>query len=68
MSDHSTFTGKQLTVASCEVSTLVVVPNPYFPDVTQVGVRGDVKDVEGVAREGSPAVEMTVTAAALASI
>lgn len=68
ISDHNSFIGKQLTEASCKLSTLVVVPNPYFPDVTQAGVRGDMKDVEGVAGEGSPAVEMTVTTAALASI
>lgn len=48
--------------------TLVVMPNSDFPDVAQVGVRGDVEDVEGVARKSSPAVQVAVSAAALASI
>lgn len=59
---------ERLIEACRELGTLVVVPNPDFPDVAQAAVRGDMKDVEGVAREGSPAVEMAVTAAALASI
>lgn len=65
--DHARFTD-QLIEACREFGTLVVVPNPYFPDVAQAGVRGDMKDVEGISRKGSPAVEMAVTAAALASI
>lgn len=48
--------------------TFVVVPNSCFPDAAQAGVRGDVKDVESVAREGASAVEMAVTAAALPAV
>lgn len=48
--------------------TLVVVPNSDFPDVAQVGVGGDVEDVECIARKSSPAVQVAVSAAALASI
>lgn len=44
------------------------MPNPYFPDTAQVGICGNMKDVEGIASESSPAVEMTVSTAALASI
>lgn len=44
------------------------MPNPDFPDVSQAGIRGNVEDVEGVACKGSPVVQVTVTAAALASI
>lgn len=48
--------------------TLVVVPNSDFPDVAQVGVRGDVEDVKCVARKSSPAVQVAVSAAALSTI
>lgn len=50
------------------ISTLVVMPNSYFPDTAQAGIRGNMKDVESVACESSPAVEMAVSAAALTSI
>lgn len=65
--DHVRFPD-QLIRACRELSTLVVVPNPDFPDVAQAGVCGDMKDVEGISREGSPAVKMAVSAAALPSI
>lgn len=52
----------------CSISTLVVMPNPNFPYAAQAGIRGYMKDVEGVARESSLAVEMAVATSALASI
>lgn len=57
-----------LLCACMRISTLVVMPNPYLPDTAQAGIRGNMKDVESIAGESSPAVEMAVSAAALASI
>lgn len=44
------------------------MPNSYFPDTAQAGIRGNMKDVESVACESSSAVEMAVSAAALTSV
>lgn len=44
------------------------MPNSYFPDAAQTGIRGNMKDVESIARESSSAVEMAVSTAALTSI
>lgn len=44
------------------------MPNPYFPYAAQAGIRGDMEDVEGVARESSLAVEMAVATSVLASV
>lgn len=57
-----------LLCAHMWISTLVVMPNSYFPDAAQAGVRGDMKDIEGIAWKSTPAVEMAVTTTALASI
>lgn len=50
------------------ISTLVVMPNSYFPDAAETGVCGNVKDIKSVACEGSFAVKMAVSTAALTSI
>lgn len=44
------------------------MPNAYLPDAAEAGVCGDVEDVESIAREGSFAVKVAVTTAALTSI
>lgn len=50
------------------IRTLVVMPNSHFPDAAEVGVCGDVEDVESIACEGSFGVKVTVPTAALTSI
>lgn len=50
------------------VSTFVIVPNPDFPNIAQISVGGDMKDVESVACESSSAVQVAMSAAAFTSI
>lgn len=44
------------------------MPNPHLPDVAQVGVGGHVEDIQRVAGKRSPAVQVTVAAAALTAV
>lgn len=60
--------GQTKTPALMCIRTLVVMPNSYFPDTAQAGIRGDMKNVESVACECSSAVEMAVSTAALTAI
>lgn len=61
------FSSGSLCVHRC-VFTFVVMPNTYFPDIPQAGVRGNVKDVQCIAHKGSPAVEMAMPTAAFTPI
>lgn len=44
------------------------MPDSKFPDTSQAGVCGDMKDVQSIARESTSAVKMAVSTTTLTSI